>query len=151
MLLLLVVIAGRYLLTLEFIVLGLGLFIPRFRFWALGAWLSAALAAIIGWLIKDFFYLPRPFILSGRDPVLPYLLDGTFPSNHVAAATALGVSLFLVNRRRGLLFLLLAGFIAAGRVAGGVHTFIDVFSGAALGCVCALVIYQVLGIDSCHS
>lgn len=137
-----IIIIGRYLLYLVIITLIVALVIPKYSYQALAAGISAFLAAGLGWIIKDYFYLPRPFIVTGNDPILPYLLDGTFPSNHTAAATAIGVSIFLSNRRLGLLYLFVALLIAAGRIMGGVHTYIDVLFGFALGCVSALIIYR---------
>src|SRR3972149_4126134 len=105
---LVVEITGRYLMYLELAVLAIGLLLPLFRLTAARAWISAAVASGISWFIKDFFYLPRPFILSGHSPGLPYLLDGSLPSNHTAVAAAIAVSIFLANRRWGMLFIVLA-------------------------------------------
>lgn len=136
-------IIGRYLIYLEFTVLAVGLFLPRFRRPVFLAGVSAIVTSGISWFIKHFFYFPRPFILSGHSPVLPYLMDGSLPSNHTAVAVAVAVSIFLVNRRWGLIFMFLALLIATGRVLGGVHTCLDVFTGACLGILVSLIINKL--------
>ena len=96
----------------------------------------AATAAILAWLagkfIKDFFYVPRPF------PML--LMDGSFPSNHTAAAFAISVYVFLQIRRLGKLLIIVSLLIGLSRILEGAHFSIDILGGAALGSAVALVI-----------
>lgn len=140
---LLVEFIGRYLIYLIFALLLAGLLFSSFRQSAFRALLSAGLSAGIGWFIKDFFYLPRPFILSGREPFFPHLLDGSLPSVHTAISVAIAVSILLRHRRLGIIFMLLALLVAAGRVAGGVHSYLDIISGAIIGSLSVLITVQL--------
>jgi undecaprenyl-diphosphatase len=138
-----ILIIGRYLMYAVFIILLVGILVPGYRSLAVFALMSAILAAVVSWLIKDYFYLPRPFILSGTVPVLPYLLDGSWPSSHTSSAMAVAVSIFIKHQRLGLLFIFLAVLIAVGRIMGGVHSYLDIFSGALLGVISAWVLTPV--------
>jgi undecaprenyl-diphosphatase len=95
--------------------------------------LTAFLAWLFGLLLKNLFYLPRPFILAGNLPLARFNLDGSFPSNHSAMAFGLAIPL-LKHRSKtvGLTALIIAVLVAVGRVLGGVHTLIDVAAGAVI-------------------
>jgi hypothetical protein len=61
----------------------------------------------------------------------------TFPSGHVAVATAVALAVFPVWRPAGVVFGIIAVGIAAGAAAGRYHYGIDVVVGAAVGIVAA--------------
>lgn len=79
-------------------------------------------------IVKNAFYVPRPFLLNGIDPLLPVNPDSSFPSSH--AATALAFALAFMSKKRYLLYALpitLGAITAAGfRIIGNVHSGIDV-------------------------
>jgi membrane-associated phospholipid phosphatase len=62
----------------------------------------------------------------------------TFPSGHVAVATAVALAIFPVSRLAGVIFGVIAAGIAAGAAAGRYHYGIDVVVGAVVGIVAAL-------------
>lgn len=104
---------------------------------------AAATAWIAGKLLKDFFYTPRPFILSQTPPLVAPLLDGSFPSLHAAVSFSVAIGVFLYRPRAGAPLILLAGLVSLGRVLAGVHSPLDILGGLAIGLVCALTF--------CHS
>lgn len=106
---------------------------------ALHSILSAFSAWAIGQFIKDFFYLPRPFLTTGQTPVAGYFSGGSFPSNHTAAAFAIAVSVALHHRRFGLVLLVLASLIGLSRILGGVHYPADVVGGVVIGSSVAIL------------
>jgi membrane-associated phospholipid phosphatase len=61
----------------------------------------------------------------------------TFPSGHVAVATAIALAVFPVSRLAGVIFGVIAVGIAAGAAAGRYHYGIDVVVGAVVGIVAA--------------
>lgn len=63
----------------------------------------------------------------------------TFPSGHVAVATAAALTIWPVSPPAGLLLAILAAGIAAGAVAGRYHFAVDVALGAVVGGVAVLV------------
>jgi hypothetical protein len=63
----------------------------------------------------------------------------TFPSGHVAVATAAALTIWPVSRPAGLLLAVVAAGIAAGAVAGRYHFAVDVALGVVVGVVAVLV------------
>lgn len=101
---------------------------------ALHALLSSVIAWILTVMIKNLIPIPRPFHADGGMPMtLTIPLDASFPSTHTAVAFALAVSIWLHNRKYGLVFIIAAFFVGWGRIAGNVHYFGDVLAGAAIG------------------
>jgi membrane-associated phospholipid phosphatase len=100
----------------------------------------ALLSWLIGFLIKNLFYLPRPFIFSGLPPLITPGLDGSFPSNHTTLA--FGLSLPLFSKKGGIIFIFLAGLVSLGRVLAGVHTLIDVTAGIIIALGLTLVTHN---------
>ena len=101
---------------------------------AFHAFLTALIAWAISEMMKTLYPLPRPFILNGAKPLtFTFPIDGGFPSQHAAAAFAIGVTLWLHDRKIGLLYLLAALGVGIGRILSNVHFPVDVLVGAILG------------------
>jgi len=92
--------------------------------------ISGLLSWLAALLIKDFFYLPRPYILAGHLPPANYLLDGSFPSGHTALALGVSFAIFYFHRRLGLGLILVSVSIGLARVLSGVHTPADLLGSA---------------------
>ncbi len=94
---------------------------------------------VLGYLIKIFFYFPRPYVMSGQISLAGDLLDGSFPSNHAIFSLTLAFAAYIFNRKLGLLLFLLALLVSYSRIIAHVHSPADV-AGAALlsGLVVAL-------------
>ena len=63
----------------------------------------------------------------------------TFPSGHVAVATAAALTIWPVSRPAGLVLAVMAAGIAAGAVAGRYHFAVDVALGVVVGAVAVMV------------
>jgi undecaprenyl-diphosphatase len=96
--------------------------------------LALAIASVAAALLKDLVDRGRPAV---SDPPIDALVatpsSASFPSSHAAMAfaTAVAVGVFCPRLRRPLLAL--AGVVALSRVYLGVHFWLDVAVGAALG------------------
>ena len=75
--------------------------------------------------IFSFFENVAQFI--EKDPLT------SFPSGHTTFSFALAFSIFLYDKKIGGMFLLLAFFVALGRIITGVHFPLDVVAGGILG------------------
>lgn len=102
------------------------------------------LVPIISWLItigiKNFFLLPRPFIVF--EDLKPLFLHGgmeSFPSGHAAIFSALAVTLLFKNRRIGILYVFIAVLISLARIISGIHFPVDVLVGWVIGVSTALI------------
>ncbi|MCX5606633.1 MULTISPECIES: phosphatase PAP2 family protein [unclassified Streptomyces] len=113
--------------------------------------LAAGLALLVNAPLREFVGRPRPFrqheglqVLdtgpgSGFGPELGGA-DFSFVSGHATLAMALGVGLFVANRKLGLIGIALAVLEGVCRVYAGVHYPTDVIGGFALAAAVVLVL-----------
>jgi undecaprenyl-diphosphatase len=108
------------------------------------AFFSGALAWVLAYVLKLIFHTPRPFDLFSRvDALLPET-GYAFPSGHATFFMALAVSVFLIHKQAGRVFIFLALIIGLARVIAGVHFPIDILGGFLLGSIVStLVAYFV--------
>jgi undecaprenyl-diphosphatase len=107
----------------------------------LGGVLSLLLAKLASHLYND----PRPFVQGHFTPLLPHSNDNGFPSDHTLLAAFVGWTILYYSRRAGIVLLLVAGFIGAARMAGGIHHLSDVLGSfvlAAIGSGVAMVVVR---------
>lgn len=107
------------------------------------AWapLAAGIAVLVNIPIRGFVRRPRPFLdHQGLDVLVKGKTDFSFVSDHATLAMALGVGLFVANRKYGFLGIALALFEGFSRVYLGVHYPTDVIGGLALGTAVALLL-----------
>ncbi|WP_434591635.1 phosphatase PAP2 family protein [Streptomyces sp. A5-4] len=103
--------------------------------------LAAGLALLINIPIRGFVERPRPFLdHKGLEVLVAGKTDYSFVSDHATMAMAIGVGVFVANRKFGLAaigFAVAEGFC---RVYMGVHYPTDVIGGFALGTAVALLL-----------
>ncbi|WP_377270559.1 phosphatase PAP2 family protein [Peterkaempfera sp. SMS 1(5)a] len=103
--------------------------------------LAAAVAEILNIPIRALVARPRPFVShSGLDVLVPGKNDFSFASDHATMTMAVAVALLLVERRLGLIALVLALLEGFCRVYMGVHYPTDVLGGYALGTAVVLLL-----------
>ncbi|MGW1026206.1 phosphatase PAP2 family protein [Streptomyces sp. NPDC002577] len=106
--------------------------------------LAAGIAVLINIPIRGFVERPRPFVDHDG---LAVLVDGkndfSFVSDHATLAMAMGVGLFVANRKIGVAGIALAVLEGFCRVYMGVHYPTDVIGGFALGTAVALLLSPV--------
>ena len=104
------------------------------------------LSVISSWLfaafIKSIVRINRPFVDLGITPL--YQESGfSFPSEHSAVFMAIAVSMFLINKKAGFVFLLIAILIGLSRIVIGVHYPIDILGGFAVGFIISLIFTEI--------
>ncbi|MEV6763350.1 phosphatase PAP2 family protein [Streptomyces sp. NPDC051105] len=103
--------------------------------------LAAAIAVLVNIPIRGFVERPRPFLThQGIDVLVSGKTDYSFVSDHATITMALGVGLFVANRRFGLAGIGLALVEGFCRVYMGVHYPTDVVGGFALGTAVVLLL-----------
>ncbi|MFG2354178.1 phosphatase PAP2 family protein [Streptomyces sp. NPDC048521] len=103
--------------------------------------LAAGLAVLVNVPIRGFVERPRPFVdHRGLDVLVSGKSDFSFVSDHATITMALGVGLFVANRRFGIAGIGLALLEGFCRVYMGVHYPTDVVGGFALGTAVVLLL-----------
>lgn len=103
--------------------------------------LAAGIAVLVNVPIRGFVERPRPFNdHQGLEVLVTGKTDYSFVSDHATIAMALGVGLFVANRKFGLVGIGLALLEGFCRVYMGVHYPTDVVGGFALGTAVALLL-----------
>jgi undecaprenyl-diphosphatase len=103
--------------------------------------LAAGIAVLVNVPIRGFVERRRPFKdHDGLELLVHGKTDFSFVSDHATLAMALGVGLFVANRKFGLVGIALAMLEGFCRVFMGVHYPTDVVGGFALGTAVALLL-----------
>ncbi len=126
----------------------------RFRYTILVA-LAGILSLLISSVLKSLFALPRPgyvyWVENDRD-IISYVPGypaneamSSFPSGHTMSAFALYglIALLLYNKKWGLPLFILALLIGISRIVLTQHFLQDVYFGAFLGVLLAMVLYRI--------
>lgn len=99
---------------------------------------GASLSWIIGHFLKNIIAHPRPdMAVALLEPNDMY----SFPSGHASFMFALGFLMSYVNKKAGMVILVLAIITGIARVLSGVHYWYDIVGGLVLGYI---VSYSVL-------
>lgn len=128
--------------------LGLGLLVYWFtrnyrnRMMVIQAVITFILAEILGKLAGLFYSHYQPFaVLQDVNQLVEHAIDNSFPSDHSILFFSICASFWLMRKKEGWLWLVLAIFVGLSRVWVGVHYPVDVITGALLGIVSALFVY----------
>ena len=106
--------------------------------------LAVVVAEILNIPVRALVARPRPFVdHSGLDVLVSGKDDFSFVSDHAAMTMAIAVALLLVERRLGIVAMLLALLEGFCRVYMGVHYPTDVLGGYALGTAVVLLLAPV--------
>lgn len=109
---------------------------PKDRHTAFEAAWSLVLALILTSLLAHFVGRDRPFVANLDIRLLiPPPFNTSFPSGHTASAVAVALTFLWRNRLVGLTSLVLATFVAFGRVLVGVHYPTDLLGGMCIGVI----------------
>ncbi|MFC8667588.1 phosphatase PAP2 family protein [Streptomyces sp. NPDC057199] len=103
--------------------------------------LAAGVAVLVNVPIRGFVERPRPFVdHDGLDVLIGGKSDFSFVSDHATLMMAMGVGLFVANRKFGVVGIVLGLFGGFCRVYMGVHYPTDVIGGFALGTAVVLLL-----------
>ncbi|MER6678829.1 phosphatase PAP2 family protein [Streptomyces sp. NPDC000983] len=106
--------------------------------------LAAAVAVLVNVPIRGFVERPRPFLdHQGLEVLVSGKTDFSFVSDHATITMAMGVGLFVANRKFGLVGIALGLMEGFCRVYMGVHYPTDVIGGFALGTAVTLLLSPV--------
>ena len=114
----------------------------------LGVFAALTAMALSNWtvyIVNWYYFRPRPFVeFPDQVNLLFYApTDSSFPSNAIAAASAIAIAVWCVDRRIGAAFLAAAGLYAFARVFAGVHYPLDVAAGFVIAAVVTFVVFTL--------
>ena len=120
----------------------------------MNAAVAIGISALVVKLINAFMNpWPRPFLVDdsviresarrAAETIFYFPHDPTFPSNGATIAFAAATGVWLGNRTAGAILYVLATLWAIARFYAGVHFFVDVAGGAAIGILTALFISKI--------
>ena len=93
--------------------------------------------------IRFAYYHARPFEALGFQSLIPES-GASFPSGHMTFLFALGLVVWLYNRKFGYWFLGLSFVVGIARIAAGVHWPMDILGGILVGVLSAIFIHKLL-------
>lgn len=96
-------------------------------------------------IMKNSIEFPRPFVIFDIQPL--FVTNGlfdSFPSGHAMFFATLATSIYFINRRVGLIYFIIAGFIGLARVIAGVHFPLDIFWGYILGIFVSIIFRLII-------
>ncbi|MBO1582757.1 undecaprenyl-diphosphatase [Bacillus sp. XF8] len=106
--------------------------------------LAFIVAEIIGKIVGQFYSHQQPFaVLPNVNQLVEHEIDNSFPSDHTILFFSLCASIWLIRKKEGWLWLMLAFCVAISRIWVGVHYPIDVVTGALVGIISALFVYWI--------
>lgn len=116
-------------------------FVKHLREQAIHTIITIFVASAVTLFLKEIFNIPRPYVTHGLEAMAGYSVrTDSLPSLHTTIAFALATIVTLHNRRLGILLFILAACIGFGRIAANVHYPLDIFVGAILGSLVAILI-----------
>lgn len=92
--------------------------------------------------LKIIFHTVRPFMEINIIPVF-YEKGYSFPSEHTAIFSAIAVVMFLINKKAGISFSIIAILIGLSRIILGVHYPIDILGGFILGSFVGFLFFKL--------
>ncbi|OOR03078.1 undecaprenyl-diphosphatase [Bacillus mycoides] len=137
----------------EYMVYILGLIIIAYwftgsrksRMRVIQAMVAFVIAEVIGKIAGKFHLNYQPFaVLPDVNKLVDHAVDNSFPSDHTILFFSICFSFWLVRKKTGWLWLILAFCVAISRIWVGVHYPFDVAIGALIGCVSALFSYWLV-------
>jgi len=98
---------------------------------------------IVTEVIRFFYHHPRPFDALGFTPLIAES-GWSFPSGHATFYFALSMTVWFVNRKWGMWYLLAATVMGIARIYVGVHWPLDVLGGALIGIASGVFVHWFL-------
>ncbi|MEO5635434.1 MAG: phosphatase PAP2 family protein [Candidatus Paceibacterota bacterium] len=101
---------------------------------------ASGLAWVIATTLKFYIHTDRPMVVFDNVQVLFDKSSYAFPSGHATFFAALAISIFLIDRRIGYIFMFFTLLIGMARIVAGVHFPIDILGGFIIGPMVAYII-----------
>ncbi|HFK1681233.1 TPA: undecaprenyl-diphosphatase [Bacillus tropicus] len=115
------------------------------RMMVIQAIVAFVIAEVIGKVAGKFHLNYQPFaVLPDVNKLVDHAVDNSFPSDHTILFFSICFLFWLVRKKTGWLWLILAFCVAISRIWVGVHYPFDVVVGALIGCISAVFSYWLV-------
>ncbi|WP_369900047.1 undecaprenyl-diphosphatase [Bacillus manliponensis] len=113
------------------------------RMMAIHSIFAFIVAEVIGKTVGLFHSNHQPFaVLSDVNQLVQHEIDNSFPSDHTILFFSICTSIWLVRKKEGWIWMILACCVATSRILVGVHYPFDVAVGALIGILSAVLVYK---------
>ncbi|GEQ04081.1 undecaprenyl-diphosphatase [Staphylococcus ureilyticus] len=100
---------------------------------------------VLGKIVGKLYSNHQPFAeLTNVNQLIGHAIDNSFPSDHAIQFFSICVTFFLFKKKFKFIWLLLAFLVGISRIWVGVHYPGDIFVGAILGTLSAIICYLVI-------
>ncbi|XJZ28757.1 undecaprenyl-diphosphatase [Bacillota bacterium Lsc_1132] len=106
------------------------------------AGISVIIALIIHFLIKLFYFKPRPFVKRRVGILIPSKTDSSFPSKHTLLVFTVSTTIFFYKRFLGFIICVLSFLTGLSRIWVGHHYPSDIIGSAILGSLTSMVVHK---------
>jgi undecaprenyl-diphosphatase len=117
----------------------------------INAVISSLITLIINFLIKLFYFKPRPFMKRRVGILIPSKSDSSFPSKHTLLVFAISSSVFFYQRILGSIMWGLSLLTGLSRIWVGHHYPSDIIGSAVLGTVTSMFTHKLLSFHNYFS
>ncbi|MGH0542776.1 undecaprenyl-diphosphatase [Bacillus cereus] len=115
------------------------------RVMVIQAMIAFVIAEVTGKIAGKFHLNYQPFAaLPDVNKLIDHTVDNSFPSDHTILFFSICFSFWLVRKKTGWLWLILAFCVAISRIWVAVHYPFDVAVGALIGCISAVFSYWLV-------
>nr|WP_207789250.1 phosphatase PAP2 family protein [Neobacillus terrae] len=105
--------------------------------------ITILITLIIHFLIKIFYFKPRPFLKRRVGILIPSKKDSSFPSKHTLFAFAVSTTIFYYKRTLGTIMSVLSLLTGVSRIWIGHHYPSDIAGSAILGSFISMLIHKI--------
>ena len=115
----------------------------RYRLSAFNGICSASLSLIIYFLIKLFYFKPRPFMKHRVGILMPSKVNSSFPSKHTMLVFAVSTAIYIRQRILGVIMLIISSLTGLSRIWVGHHYPFDIIGSALIASVTSVLFNKV--------
>ena len=105
--------------------------------------LNLALIFIVAKILSLLYYDPRPFVINHFAPLIPHAADNGFPSDHALLSFAVSFSIYIFNKKLGLLLMFFGILIGISRVYVGIHSPVDILGSFLISFLMTALLYKI--------
>jgi len=106
--------------------------------------ISLPLTYVLGVIARSLYFNPRPFMVSGVEPLISHAADNGFPSDHTLLLASIASLVFIFNRKLAAWLWVITILVGISRVYAGVHHFIDILGSISIAIASTALVYVII-------